>query len=148
MNKGTISLLERWLRNTKRSQIANYDAANYYSSINTRLGIPAVILSAIVGTSVFATLQSSIALWIRIVVGIFSVIAAVFSSLQTFLKSDERASKHRSSAAEYGTIKRDIDELLVMHKESEQDFNERISRIRDRMDNLSRVSCNTKSNLE
>ena len=87
----------------KRSQIANYAAVNRFSAINYCLGVPAVIASAAVGTAVFGSLNENLEVWARILVGVTSFAAAVLTSLQTFLKFDERASKHRSAAAEYGT---------------------------------------------
>jgi len=58
--KPTRALLARWRRNCLRSQIAHYRA----TAINTRchfiLGIPCVVLAAIVGTSVFAALGKQV----------------------------------------------------------------------------------------
>ena len=138
MEEKTKNLLSRWQTNAKRSQIANYDAANYNSSLNYKLGIPAIIFAAIVGTSVFATLQSKVEIWAQILVGILSVFAAVLTSLQTFLKSEEKAAKHRTAAVEYGTIKRQIDELLLGGKISDDLLQDQIRRIRERLDDLSR----------
>ena len=55
-----VVLLRHWLTNSRRSQIANYEAAALFLRRNYWLGIPTIILSAIVGTSVFATLESNV----------------------------------------------------------------------------------------
>jgi len=138
MEKITRALLVRWQMNAKRSQIANYKAANYHSTLNYTLGIPALIISAIVGTSIFVTLQSNVELWAKILVGILNILVAVLSSLQTFFRSEERAAKHRSCAVEYGAVKRLIDELLSGGDISDDSLHEKIKRVRERLDDLSR----------
>ena len=138
MTKTTRELLERWQANAKRSQIANYNAANKFSSLNLKLGIPTIIASAIVGTSVFASLQSEVATWAQITVGGFSVLAVVLASLQTFLKAEDKAAKHRAAAVEYGTVKRLIDELLSGEDISLDVLQDQVRHIRERLDDLSR----------
>ena len=134
----SVQLLQRWLTNARRSQIANYEAANMYSRRNYALGIPAVLFSAVVGTSVFAALGSSVRPGIQITVGIVSVLAAVLGALQTFLRWGERSSQCRSTAAEYGAIKREISQIISSH-DSGRDFEDRaITSIREKMDTLAR----------
>jgi hypothetical protein len=65
------------------------------SRLNYLLGVPVVVLTTFVGTSVFATLQEDVNTSLRILVGAVSVFAAVLASLQTFLRYPERAEKHR-----------------------------------------------------
>lgn len=115
INEKKIALLNRWLMNAKRSQIANYHAANHFSKTNYSLGIPAVILSAVVGTCVFAGIGKQVPMLIQIGVGLISILASVLGALQTFLGLEQRSSKHRITASEYGAIKREIDHLLSSH---------------------------------
>ncbi len=138
MNTQTRELLVRWQANAKRGQIANYDAANLFSGITLWLGVPAALASAAVGTTVFGSLDESLEVWAKILVGIASFATAVLTSLQTFLKSDDRAAKHRSAGAEYGTVKREIDEVLALECLPESQLVERVARIRERLDDLSR----------
>ena len=136
MNDAKHTLLRRWQRNCRRSQIANYAAANQFSGRNYWLGIPTIILTTVVGTSVFATLQEGkIAFWFQILLGVLSVSAAVLSALQTFFRWGEAAAKFRAAAAEYGTIKREIDQLLTTTADPPDDV---LTRIREKMDTISR----------
>ncbi|MFC1979112.1 SLATT domain-containing protein [Chloroflexota bacterium] len=110
----SLNLLSHWLTNARRSQQAHYDAANRCAGRNYWFGIPVVILYAIVGTSVFATInEQDLGLWVHILVGLVSVSTAVLASLQTFLHFGESASKHRACGAEYGSIKREIQQILA-----------------------------------
>jgi hypothetical protein len=131
-------LLLRWLTNCRRSQIANYTAAKNYLRGNYYLGVPAVLFSAIVGTSVFAALGTSVEKPLQILVGIVSVLAAVLGALQTFLRWGELASKCRATAAEYGGIKRQIEQLLVSAHSGTTIADDAVSHIREQMDTLAR----------
>lgn len=138
MDDAVRGLLLRWRKNCLRSQIGNYDASNWFAKINYWIGIPATVLSAVVATSVFATLQTQAASWAKITVGLLSVIAALLAALQTFLRLGERSSKHRTIAAEYGGIKREIDLLLVNIKSNQPISDTDVELIRKRMDSLSK----------
>lgn len=143
MNEHNINdskiLLERWRTNCLRSQIANYRAASKYSRKNYYLGIPTIILAAAVGTSVFATIGSNVeSTIIKLIVGGVSVLASVLAALQTFLKWGELASKHRTTAAEYGSIKRQLDQALAMDPNGNSVQDSQLTEIRTQMDTLSR----------
>ena len=133
-----LEMLARWRTNCRRSQVANYESANRCSNRNYFLGIPTVVLSAIVATGVFASLGQKVELYIQIGVGLVGVVAAVLSSLQTFLKLDELAAKHRSIAAEYGAIKRHLDQEISRLRTGQEVSQQTINNIRERMDALSR----------
>ena len=133
-----LEMLMRWRRNCLRSQIANYSSANRFAKRNYFLGIPTVILSASVATSVFAALNQQIELCIQIVVGLVSVLAAVLAALQTFLKLDDLAAKHRSTAAEYGSVKRQLDQEIAKLGTGDSVLEQTINNIRERMDTLSK----------
>lgn len=79
------------------------------------LGIPVVVLTTFVGTSVFATLQDEVDTSLKIFVGVVSVTAAVLASLQTFLRFGERAEKHRVAGESWASLRREIDEMLALH---------------------------------
>jgi hypothetical protein len=108
-------LAESWLKRLREAQFAHYEAAEVLSRTHTRLGLPVVILSTVVGSSVFASIAADkvVPIIVKIVVGLISVAAAVLASLQTFLKLSERAEKHRAVAARYGAIRREVEQVLV-----------------------------------
>jgi hypothetical protein len=85
--------------------VARLERSHYW------LGVPVVILSTVVGSSVFATLQEETDIWIKIAVGVFSILSAVLASMQTFLRQAERAEKHKAAAAQYGRLKKEIEQI-------------------------------------
>jgi hypothetical protein len=108
-------LLEDWRERADATSKIHYAQANQLSALNLILGIPVVVLTTFVGTSVFATLQEPVNTGMRILVGVVSVTAAVLASLQTFLSFAERAEKHRQAAERWAAMRREITEILALH---------------------------------
>ena len=79
------SALPDWYERVVATQKGHYYAADHYGRLNYWLGIPVMVLTTIVGTSVFASLQEKPEPWLLILIGFASVLAAVLASLQTFL---------------------------------------------------------------
>lgn len=127
------TLLKHWRLNCRRSRIANYLAANAFSRKHAGLGIFAVSLSAVVGTSVFASLGKQVMPMLQITIGGMSVLAGVLAALQTFLKYGDRSSAHRLVGARYGALVREIDSLLSQSRAVSPDV---LEQIRAKMDSL------------
>jgi hypothetical protein len=106
-------LATEWLERAERTQHGHYLAALYYSQRHYWMGVPVVLLTAAVGTSVFATLQNKPDAWVQISVGLLSFLATLLAALQTFLSYGERAEKHRLAGARYGAIGRRLELLLA-----------------------------------
>ena len=115
--EAVLSLLREWQERAAVSQDAHYVIATRLGRYNLLFGIPVVVLATIVGTSVFATLQREVATGWQIAIGIVSVLAGVLASLQTFLRFQERAEKHRAAAELWAAIRREIDQMLALHPE-------------------------------
>lgn len=132
-----LEMLKRWRTNCRRSQIANYSSAGHFTKQNYWLGIPAIILSTIASTGIFGTLGNSVVPAVQIMVGMVTVLTAVLVALQTFLKRSELASRHRSTAAIYGSVKRQLDQEIAKLEAGEDVRQQTIDTIRERMDSLS-----------
>jgi len=126
-------LLNDWYYRVRESQFSHYGAARYYGKFHYYIGIPAVILSGIVGTSVFASLGKQADPTYTIIIGLVSVLITVLSSLQTFLRFSERAEKHRIAGARYGAIRREIEQAQASYSESDTNVKQFLDRIRERM---------------
>jgi len=94
--------------------------------------MPTVALSAVVGTAVFATLQQQSSFWLQFVVGAMSVFAAILTALQSTLRYQELAEKHRGAGAKYNALGREI-ELMCASPEINA---EKIEDLRGRIDFL------------
>ncbi len=103
-------VLATWYRRARESQFTNYKKiATSYSAQARRLGAASVVLSAITGTTLFATLASQTSTAIRLTLGIVSILAAVLTALHTTLAYSDRASQYRATGAQYGSIRREIE---------------------------------------
>jgi hypothetical protein len=111
--QGVESLLLRWLKRTRESSFVHYIAEERYRQLHYAIGVPAAILAAGVGTSVFVTLEKTTDTQIKILIGMVSILAAILTGLQTFLRYSERADRHRKAASDYSSIRREIEQTLV-----------------------------------
>src|SRR5205809_957402 len=104
------ALLEDWHHRVYAAQSAHYASADRFRLLNYIVGVPAVICSSIVGTTLFAGLEKdSPRTWL---VASTSILAAVLGALQTFLRFAERATLHATAADWYSAIRRDIEEII------------------------------------
>jgi hypothetical protein len=112
------ALLKDWRQRTAAASEAHYKLASGLRRKNLWLGVPVVMFSTIVGTSLFATLADDpnavIHPAFKIAIGLISVAAAILAALQTFLRFGERAEKHVVAADWYAAVRRDIDQLLAL----------------------------------
>src|SRR5919197_3695853 len=90
-----------WLIHARKEWKKQNEAARRLESQYRKIGVLSQVLSAVVGASVFASLEAAYEPWSRIAAGIVSVCAAVLSSLLTFNRYEERTEKHRAAAARY-----------------------------------------------
>src|SRR2546428_6350802 len=81
----TEELLRGWLLHTHKARDRHDEAARVYDRLRYLVGGPTIVLSAVVGTSVFASVAQSPGPTVAIAVGVFSVTATVLAALQTFL---------------------------------------------------------------
>lgn len=114
------------------------------------LGIPVVVFTTLVGTSAFASISKAQGDSIQgldvdpdivlLVVGTISVLAAVLSSLQTFLRYATRAEGHRIAALRYETLRRDMATTLALPREARGQPDRDLDSVRQRMDRYAKES--------
>jgi hypothetical protein len=105
----SAALLAQWHNGLRISHIAQSRAAASCEQRGRLLGVAVVVLSTIVGTAIFSTLDSSPSTAVQIVAGLASVSAGVLAALQTFLGLEQRAAKHRELATAYGALRRELE---------------------------------------
>ena len=103
----TERLLCDWHSRAAAAGEAHYRLANRCRRRNVALGVPVVVCSTIVGTSLFATLNDAqVDSQARLLIGAVSVAAAVLAALQTFLRFAERAERPAVAADWYTAVRR------------------------------------------
>jgi len=66
-----------------------------------------------VAASVFATLEKDVDPKFKVLVALVSVLGAMLAGLQTLLRLEERAEKHRHAGSRYGALHREIGALTI-----------------------------------
>ena len=106
--KDRRELLRGWLVHDRKGWKKHAEAARRLERQYRVVGAFSVALSAIVGASLFASLESAYEPWSRIAAGIVSITASVLSGLLTFNRYEERTEKHRIAAVRYKTSIKEI----------------------------------------
>jgi len=104
-----ISRAKKYARGAGQTQEGQRRAAEKVERLSRWISWVSVVLSAVVGTSIFAE-------WIRtypIPFGLAAITAAALGALQRTSKLEERAEDHRVVAAEYGGLRRRVDMLRL-----------------------------------
>jgi len=84
-----------------------------WKKINLWLGVTALVLAVIIGT--ISTIPNINELVVKLVISIGSIIVAILSGLQTFLKPSEVAEKFRIRSDEFEALRHEIEEFLEFH---------------------------------
>lgn len=141
-----INLVETYCKTSILNRAAHYRAAKDATVKHYWLGIPSILISTAIGTSIFATLNNNPAEGFKMIVGSVSFLSAVLSSLQTFFKFSEVAEKHRVAGAAYGDIKRKLDilklEYSIKDHPSQEDALKELKRVSEKLGELAKESPN------
>jgi len=107
-------LLRGWLLHAHKGRDRHDLAARRCDQQRYLLGIPATVISAIVGTTVFATLQESPgSTTMQFLIGSLAIITAILASLQSFLNLGARAERHRIAGVKYKAVIRHLEQLGI-----------------------------------
>jgi hypothetical protein len=110
------ALLRQWLYGIRISHVGHRRAATVFARRARILGVSATLASAVVGTTVFASLSESADQRLLVIAAILSVVAVIMSSLQTFLNYGELVAAHRSAGTGYAALRRRVDQIVVFAK--------------------------------
>ncbi|MBA2751069.1 MAG: SLATT domain-containing protein [Actinobacteria bacterium] len=134
----TEGLLREWHDRAAAARSAHYLLASRMRRRNIAVGVPAVVLSAVVGTSLFATLsEANVPTSLRVTIGLISLIAAVLAALQTFFGFSQRAERHVIAGDWYSAIRRQMEETIALPEEERDPPRECLDGIRKEMSKIS-----------
>ena len=140
-----LKLLEQWHNAVRILHHAHTRAAVVFDRRSRLLGVPVIILSTAVGTSLFASTGEAHGL--KITAGLLSLGAAVLSSLQTALKYPEIAARHKAAAQKYGKLRREIEVQLALKIVEQPKFALALDKFEHEMDTLEDQSPNIPQNI-
>jgi hypothetical protein len=129
-------MLNEWKIRVRHSQHSHHEAGKFYKMLNYALSVPVVVLTAAIGTSAFASLQKQTSDTAKLWLGGLSMLAAVLTALQTHFQFGQRAEKHKALGAQYGNIRREIEEILVLPPQERGDRRKCLDEIRAKKDEI------------
>jgi len=140
-SKSVFERLRDWECRAAAAAEVHFDISEDLSRRNVYLGIPVVVLTAIVGTSLFASISGGgAAVGIRIAAGTISIIAGVLASIQTFLRFGARAEQHRVAAERWASIRREIEKARSLSADQVGNPKQLLDDIQVRMDEAAEKS--------
>lgn len=130
------ALLTQWRQNLLIVRDTQYTTSQQLSWFNYIFGIPVVALSAILGTSILATIQESVDTNLKFAAGLIGMLIAALAGIQTLLRFEERAEKHRKIGARCAALIREIDETLAYSEDDKDIPKDAVKSIRQRYDEV------------
>lgn len=110
--------LTQWYSGVKTAQLRHQLATNFYRNINKVTGLTVIIMSCIVGTTIFV-FHSNVTHQVPLFVGFISLAAMILVTVQTFFNYAGIAEQHQSTALEYANLRREFEELISSQAKQE-----------------------------
>lgn len=129
--RSSAEVLQRWLKRSRESQLSHQLMAEHLSSVHRSLGVLTICITAIAGTT---TLLATLGDVSKILLALFTLLAAVLASLQTFLKLEERTNLHRITGASYGHVRRKLELAMAL------DSSEKENRLKEAESELNKLA--------
>lgn len=95
----------------------HYNARDRYAGYHRKMGAAIVVLTAIMGTSVYCSLSQNEILLAQIIVGVFVLLNAVLVALQTYLNFEKRALRHKVVANSYLWLMKEAQRLIAYNRD-------------------------------
>lgn len=141
LTAGVQELLEDWRRMALKASRRHSSACDTFERRDSTYGIVSTALTAIVGSTIFVTLQKSASQTVKITFGLVAACAAIASGIQTTAKYGQRAERHRQASRHYATVARKIDELLA-NPPSPAEVKEMLDELRNGLDDTGALAPN------
>lgn len=141
MDEQTKNLLTSFEQESLWKHKCHDVSARLLWTVNNWIGYPAAALSVIVGSAVFATLQTEdVPVSWRVAAVLLSWAAAALVAIQTQAKYGQRSEQHRVVAADYENLAREIKALKESPGIDGAEVREQVNHIRERLGQLTMKS--------
>ena len=106
-------VFEQWRNGIRIQHRAHSQAASLFARRGRILAVATLMLTTIVGTSIFASLNSSPSTGWKIVAGLTSIAAALLAAVQAFLTYPEIAERHRRASLRLGVLRHRLEQGVI-----------------------------------
>jgi len=132
---GLVKTAEHYEEFAGNARRTHYKRADLNALLNRLVGGAAVVVSAVVSTSVLTNLnKDNPSSGLTLAAGILAIIAAVLAGLQTFYKFGEVGERHRLAGAYFGELRRDLELFRTCPTDADQ-----CSELRNLLDRLGKL---------
>lgn len=116
-----LALVKAWESELDVLKDAHGLAARFYEKLHWRLGLPAVIVTAVLGAFVWTESNP----WTKmidsnLIAGLLSIVVLVLNAAQTFLKTDERSNRHKNAHDRYEGLLRELQRVVAAGASQEE----------------------------
>jgi hypothetical protein len=133
-------ILQEDLDNARKWRTAYSFASQRLTLRGQCLGISVVVLSAVTGTAIFASIGGSPSTWSKVTVGAASVLAVVLSSVQTYMNYPRRAAAADRARVGYQELYDDLRHLKEQYESGEPADGRRLTALERKMRSLTEGS--------
>ena len=148
MTKEQQLLINNWAEDAQILLNCHLSMAEATRKKHRNIGIISAILSAIVGSSIFASLgQEEMNKALIISTGLISLCATILTSVLAFLKLPEIANQYHNSGNEYAAIRKELEFLLTFESSNDEYVKNEIKRLKIKWDDIRKnsIPVSTKS---
>lgn len=118
----TKELCNKWLDRAIVAQRAHYATAARRERQSNIISTLAILFNVVVGSAIFSMITTLTAQTeLKIFCGITSILAALLMGIQALRRDGEKAEKHRTIAAKFSGMQRDL-ELLQIKKLNDSEY--------------------------
>ena len=131
-----------WYRRARSAQLGHACAVGRLQKANYCLGVPGVVASAIVGSSIIASVNASLGKVGAIFLGLLSILATVTSALHLFLHLEDRIREHKAASRAFGGVRRELGTLGALGHWTRAEIEARLDKIREAYDRAAEATPN------
>ena len=147
MNEQVDTLISKSIENKVRCDIsgrAHYMSAALLGKRRNKLIIPSIVLSSIVSATLFFSIMlPGNYLWLKIMLGFFSLISAILMTLESRLQLSKSSEESRLAGVKYRAISRRFDLFIYKYSDKLGDIkirNQAIKQFEELMNNLEQLA--------
>lgn len=101
-------MLAVWLKELKILRKEHALAARYYEKLHWKIGLPSVGLAAVLGASIWSVnAKWPLGIDPKMLAGLLSIVVLLVNAAHTFLRADERSSRHKVAFDKFDALYRE-----------------------------------------
>lgn len=132
-------LLKHWHKESKRYQKLHYYASDYYRRWDNYIGIPKIIISTVVGTSMFATVNTAPNTMTQVAQASVVIFSAILSAIHQKLNYGSLSERHSQASSCYATVCMSIEKELSVKYKHRTHVDAVLSSLYSELDHLNKI---------